>query len=59
MQSENIAASIESCLSEDEAYSEWMRAEAAVSLADPRPNHSHAQVMAAAQALIEARRVVS
>lgn len=38
------------------AHDSWSRAKAEQSLADPRPNVSHAQVMADAQAVIDAKR---
>lgn len=41
---------------EAKAHTEWMREKVAESLADPRPNIPHAQVMAEAQALIDAKR---
>ena len=41
---------------EAKAHTEWMREKVAESLADPRPNITHAQVMAEAQALIDAKR---
>lgn len=41
---------------EAEAYDRWFRAEVQASLDDPRPGIPHDQVMAEAEALIEARR---
>ena len=41
---------------EAKAHAEWMRAEAAQSLGDPRPNVSHKEAMAGAQAAIDAKR---
>lgn len=38
------------------AYSGWLQQKIASSLADPAPNRSHAQVMADAQAIIDAKR---
>ncbi len=41
---------------EAKAHADWVRDKAADSLADARPNVAHAQVMAEAQALIDAKR---
>ena len=41
---------------EAKAHADWVRAKVAASLADPQPNRAHAQVMAEAQALIDAKR---
>jgi hypothetical protein len=41
---------------EASAHTKWMREKAAASLADPRPNIPHAQLMATAQALIDSKR---
>ena len=41
---------------EAKAHTDWVRAKVADSLADPQPNRAHAQVMAEAQALIDAKR---
>ncbi len=41
---------------EAEAYDRWFRAKVRTSLEDPRPTHSHAEVMAALREIIEARR---
>lgn len=41
---------------EAKAHADWMREKVAASLADPRPNIPHAQVMATAQALIDSKR---
>ena len=41
---------------EAKAHIDWMQQKVAQSLADPAPNVSHAQVMAEAQVLIDARR---
>lgn len=38
------------------AHADWIREKVAKSLADPRPNLSHEEVMAAAQAIIDAKR---
>jgi hypothetical protein len=38
---------------EAKAHTDWLREKVAESLADPRPNIPHAQVMAEAQALID------
>jgi hypothetical protein len=41
---------------EAKAHTDWVREKVAESLADPRPNIPHAQVMAEAQALIDSKR---
>jgi len=41
---------------EAKAHTDWMREKVAESLADPRPNISHEEVMAEAQAVINAKR---
>jgi hypothetical protein len=41
---------------EAKAYADWIQENVAESLADPAPNVSHDQVMAAAQAVIDAKR---
>ena len=41
---------------EAKAHNDWVREKVAASLADPRPNLSHEQVMADAQAVIDAKR---
>jgi len=41
---------------QEASYPEWLKAKVAASLADPRPNIPHAQVMAEVQALIDAKR---
>jgi hypothetical protein len=41
---------------EARAHADWVREKVAESLADPRPNIPHAQVMAEAQALIDSKR---
>jgi hypothetical protein len=41
---------------EAKAHTDWVREKVAASLADPRPNLSHEQVMADAQAVIDAKR---
>lgn len=41
---------------EAKAHADWAREKAADSLADPRPNLSHREVMDAAQALIDSKR---
>jgi hypothetical protein len=40
---------------EAKTHTEWVREKVAESLADPRPNIPHAQVMAEAQALIDSK----
>jgi len=41
---------------EAKAYADWMQQKVSESLADPAPNVSHAQVMADAQTIIDAKR---
>ena len=41
---------------EAKAHTDWMREKVAASLADPRPNIPHVEVMAQAQALIDVKR---
>jgi hypothetical protein len=41
---------------EAKAHADWMREKVAQSLADPRPNVSHEEAMANAQAVIDAKR---
>jgi hypothetical protein len=41
---------------EAKAYADWIQENVAESLADPAPNVSHDQVMADAQAVIDAKR---
>lgn len=41
---------------EAKAHADWLRDKVAESLADPRPNMTHTEVMAQAQAVIDAKR---
>jgi len=40
---------------EDAAYTEWLHAKVQEAIDDPRPGIPHAQVMAAAQAIIDSK----